>query len=154
MADGISELWRVGWWPFTPSITQWWTWEAYPWQPVGWAGVQGTNGVDDRAEEGSQLPQYGDWKKKWCVCVGGVYSGLRSEIYGPQLDLLNVFVWVEDGYPDCFSHLMCDLNKQMCITSFSWNICLLGFYSMGLQITSLNPVRFSRHLWKSDPRPV
>lgn len=31
-----------------------------------------------------------------------MYQGLRSEIYGQQLDLLNVCVWDEDGYPDCF----------------------------------------------------
>lgn len=64
MADGISELWRVGWRPSTPSITQWWTWEAGPWQLGGWAGVEGTNGVKDRAGVGSRLPQYGDWKNK------------------------------------------------------------------------------------------
>lgn len=78
MADGISELWRVGWRPSAPSITQWWTWEASPWQHGGWAEVGGTNGVKDRAREGSQLPQYGDCKKGW---MEKKCPGLRSGIY-------------------------------------------------------------------------
>lgn len=40
MADGIIELCRVGWRPSTSSITQWWTWEASPWQ-VGRTGGGG-----------------------------------------------------------------------------------------------------------------
>lgn len=30
----------------------------------GVAGVEGTNGVKDRAREGSQVPQHGAWKNK------------------------------------------------------------------------------------------
>lgn len=86
MADGISELWRVGWRPSAPSITQWWTWEANPWQLGGCAEVGGTNGVKDRAREGSQLPQYGDCKNKGLGKEGGGVDGekcpgLRSGIY-------------------------------------------------------------------------
>lgn len=48
VADAMGELWRVGWWPSTPSITRWWTWEAVLWQLRGVALVEGTDGVKHR----------------------------------------------------------------------------------------------------------
>lgn len=112
MADGICELWRVGWRPSAPSITQWWTWEASPWQLGGWAEVGGTNGVKDRAREGSQLPQYGDCKNKGLGKEEGGWMEksvqdwghwyMTGVLDGPCLALLYVCVRDEGGFLGCF----------------------------------------------------
>lgn len=168
MADVISELWRVGWRPSTPSITQWWTWEASPWQLGGWGGVEATNGVKDRAGEGSKLPQYVDWTNKgWgrvCGWVGGdgekcVRDWGQGYMIGvldrPQLALLNVCVWDEDGFADCLCiSYVWHINKSA-LRHLSRIFVLQLFNSTGHKTTLLNLVQFSSwHLWQRDPRPL
>lgn len=108
MADGISELWRVGWRPSTSSITQWWTWEAGAWQVV----VYGEWGVHkDRSGEGSVLPQRGDWSDmggsgEKCGQDWG-QSCMIGVLYGPQLaskclcDGQRWIIWLVVGWLEC-----------------------------------------------------
>ena len=128
---------------------------------LGWGvsgGAQGTNGVKDRTEEGSLLPQHGGWKNR----AGGVekcgqdwgQGRLNGVLGGPQLARLNVCVTDKD-YLTVFA-----FNKQTkkCIILFYLCHNVSRFQRGGGGVSAKvmkshrwRSVQFSSwHLWKSD----
>lgn len=97
MADAMGELWRVGWRPSTPSITQWWTWEAGLWQLRGVALVDATDGAKYRAWTGILVVVAGGLRHRrglvlkaglhrmqMCFCIIVLFSFFQLKQPGPK----------------------------------------------------------------------
>lgn len=117
------------------SLTAWGVGRSGGWTNKGWGRVCGWVGGD-----GEKCVR--DWGQGYMIWV----------LDRPQLALLNVCVWDEDGFADCLCiSYVWHINKSA-LRHLSRIFILQLFNSTGHKTTLLILVQYSSwHLWQSDP---